>query len=62
VAAVPDQQCRHLGRLRRPAAGRGYRDIYATTEPPVPGFTPASASGKVDDFLYSAILAATFTY
>ena len=42
--------------------GRGYRDIYATTEPPVPGFTPASASGRVDDFLYSAILAATFTY
>jgi hypothetical protein len=40
----------------------GYRDIYATTEPPVPGFTPASTGGKVDDFLYSAILAATLTY
>jgi hypothetical protein len=40
----------------------GYRDIYATTEPPVPGFTPASTGGKVDDFLYSAILAGTFTY
>jgi len=42
--------------------GGGYRDIYATTEPAVPGFTPASTGGKVDDFLYSAILAATFTY
>lgn len=42
--------------------GGGYRDIYATTEPPVPGFTPASTGGKVDDFLYSAIVAATFTY
>ena len=40
----------------------GYRDIYAATEPPVPGFTPASAGGRVDDFLYSAILAGTFTY
>jgi hypothetical protein len=42
--------------------GSGYRDIYATTQPPVPGFTPASTSGKVDEFLYSAIVAATFTY
>jgi hypothetical protein len=40
----------------------GYRDIYANTEPPVPGFTSNSTGGKVDDFLYSAILAATFTY
>jgi hypothetical protein len=40
----------------------GYRDIYATTEPAVPGFTPSSTGGKVDDFLYSAILAATLTY
>jgi hypothetical protein len=40
----------------------GYRDIYATTAPPVPGFTSASTRGKVDDFLYSAIVAATFTY
>jgi hypothetical protein len=42
--------------------GAGYRDIYATTEPPVPGFTPSTTGGKVDDFLYSAIVAATFTY
>jgi hypothetical protein len=28
----------------------------------VPGFTSNSTGGKVDDFLYSAILAATFTY
>ena len=42
--------------------GSGYRDIYANTEPPVPGFTPASTGGRVDDFLYSAIVAATFTY
>jgi hypothetical protein len=40
----------------------GYRDIYANTVPPVPGFTPATGSGKVDQFLYSAILAGTFTY
>jgi hypothetical protein len=41
--------------------GSGYRDIYTNTVPAVPGFTPAS-SGKVDQFLYSAILAGTFTY
>ena len=42
--------------------GSGYRDIYTNTLPPVPGFTPSSGSAKVDPFLYSAILAATFTY
>ncbi len=42
--------------------GGGYRDIYANTRTPVPGFTPTSGSGRVDPFLYSAILAATFTY
>ena len=42
--------------------GSGYRDIYANTAPPVPGFTPATGGAKVDPFLYSAILAATFTY
>jgi hypothetical protein len=42
--------------------GSGYRDIYANTVPAVPGFTPASSGGKVDQFLYSAILAGTFTY
>ena len=40
----------------------GYRDIYATTEPPVPGFTSNSTGGKVDEILYSAIVAATLTY
>ena len=38
----------------------GYRDIYTNTTPAVPGFTPTSA--KVDAYLYSAILAGTFTY
>ena len=42
--------------------GSGYRDIYTNTAPLVPGFTPSSGSAKVDPFLYSAILAATFTY
>jgi hypothetical protein len=41
--------------------GSGYRDIYSNTVPAAPGFTAAS-SGKVDQFLYSAILAGTFTY
>jgi hypothetical protein len=40
----------------------GYRDIYSNTLPAVPGFTPASSGGRVDPFLYSAILAGTFTY
>ena len=40
----------------------GYRDIYSNTSPPVPGFTPASGGERVDAVLYSAILAATFTY
>ena len=40
----------------------GYRDIYTNTVPALAGLTPASQSGKVDQFLYSAILAATFTY
>ncbi len=42
--------------------GRGYRDIYRTITQPVPGFTPTSNAGHVDDFLYSGILAVTFTY
>ena len=42
--------------------GSGYRDIYSNTASSVAGFTPASPGGKVDDYLYSAILAATFTY
>jgi hypothetical protein len=41
--------------------GRGYKDIYQTSTDPIPGYNSAS-SGSVDDFLYSAILAVTFTY
>jgi len=41
--------------------GRGYKDIYQTSTDPIPGYNSASA-GSVDDFLYSAILAVTFTY
>ena len=41
--------------------GRGFRDIYKTTTMPVPGFTTGSP-GRVDDFLYSGILAVTLTY
>jgi len=43
-----------------PAAG--YRNIYTNTVPADPGYTTANGSGKVDQFLYSAILAGTFTY
>jgi hypothetical protein len=39
---------------------RGYRDIYRNTAPADPGFT--SGGSSVDAFLYSAIVAATFTY
>ena len=42
--------------------GRGFRDIYKTTTIPVAGYTPADNSGKVDDFLYSGIIAVTLTY
>jgi hypothetical protein len=41
--------------------GQGYRDIYQTNPSPVPGYGPQSG-GHVDDFLYSAVLAVTFTY
>jgi hypothetical protein len=41
--------------------GRGYKDIYQTSTDPIPGYNSASP-GSVDDFLYSAILAVTFTY
>ena len=41
--------------------GRGYKDIYQTSPDPLPGYNSASP-GRVDDFLYSAILAVTFTY
>ncbi|MDB6170545.1 MAG: hypothetical protein JWM88_3409 [Verrucomicrobia bacterium] len=42
--------------------GRGFRDIYRTVQPAVPGFTPAGLSPKVDNWLYSAVLAITLTY
>lgn len=42
--------------------GRGYRDLFRTTTQAVPGYTSASNAGHVDDFLYSAVLAVTFTY
>ncbi|MBI3887003.1 MAG: hypothetical protein HY302_14940 [Opitutae bacterium] len=42
--------------------GRGFRDIYRTVQPAVPGFTPAGLSPRVDNWLYSGVLAVTFTY
>jgi hypothetical protein len=42
--------------------GKGYRDIYRTVTDPVPGYTSTSNPGHVDDFLYSGIIAVTFTY
>ena len=42
--------------------GRGFRDIYRTVQPAVPGFTPTSLSSKVDSWLYSAVAAVTLTY
>ncbi len=41
--------------------GRGFRDIYKTNPDPVPGFNRGPA-GAVDDFLYSGLIAVTFTY
>lgn len=41
---------------------RGFRDIYRTTQPAVPGFSTAGATATVDHFLHSAILAIAFTY
>jgi hypothetical protein len=42
--------------------GRGFRDIYRTVQPAVPGFTPAGLSSRVDNWLYSAVTAVTLTY
>ncbi len=42
--------------------GRGFKDIYQTSTQPVPNFDPPDRRGRVDDFLYSAVLAITFTY
>ena len=41
--------------------GAGFRDIYKTSTDPLPGYNTAPP-GRVDDFLYSAILAVTLTY
>ena len=41
--------------------GRGFRDIYRTTQPTVPGFT-TGLSSRVDNWLYSAVAAVTLTY
>jgi len=40
---------------------RGFRDIYRTVQPPVPGFT-TGLSPKVDNWLYSAVVAINLTY
>ena len=42
--------------------GSGYRDIYRRGTDPVPGYNPVSKPGRTDDFLYSALIAVTFTY
>ena len=41
--------------------GNGYRDIYKTSTSPVAGYGHPGR-GRVDDFLYSAVLSVTFTY
>ena len=42
--------------------GQGYKDIYKTSTDPVPGFDRTDRTGAVDDFLYSGLIAVTFTY
>jgi len=42
--------------------GTGYRDIYKTNTNPVPGLNSTGPVGTVDDFLYSGLIAVTFTY
>jgi hypothetical protein len=42
--------------------GHGFHDIYQTSTDPVPGYNSAKRDGRVDDFLYSAVLAVTLTY
>jgi hypothetical protein len=41
--------------------GAGYRDIFQTGTDPVPGYG-TRGRGRVDDFLYSAVVSVTFTY
>ncbi len=42
--------------------GRGYRDIYNNSSDPVPGLDRTSRTGATDGFLYSGLIAITFTY
>ncbi len=42
--------------------GRGYKDIYRRSTDPVPGLEDTTHAGKVDDFLYSGLIAVTLTY
>jgi hypothetical protein len=42
--------------------GSGFKDIYQTSTDPVPGFDRTDDTGSVDDLLYSALIAITFTY
>jgi hypothetical protein len=42
--------------------GSGFKDIYQTSTDPVPNFERTDRRGRVDDFLYSALLAVTLTY
>ena len=42
--------------------GQGYKDIYKTSTNPVPGFDRTDRTGAVDSFLYSGLIAVTFTY
>jgi hypothetical protein len=42
--------------------GEGFKDIYKSNTDPVPTFDRADRRGQVDDFLYSGLIAVTFTY
>ena len=42
--------------------GQGFSDIYKTSTSPVPGFYNGGRIGAADDFLYSGLIAVTFTY
>ncbi len=42
--------------------GRGFKDIYRRSTDPIPGLEDTSRAGKVDDFLYSGLIALTLTY
>ncbi len=42
--------------------GRGYRDLYRRNTDPVPGYNSTANPGRIDSFLYNAVLAVTFTY